>query len=387
MNKLKSLFDKAASLASSTTDKAEILAEKTKSNLQQNKDELLNSTSKYGKQVISVAGEFLYEGRASAFEQVKGLYVSTFYSQTKLNDLQNRVENQGAMYRELLRSKTAIDALMLGGESYIALKSFDNIPELINNAYMAAYPAMSTEVSFSDKINQLESEESILGFTNAIKGKLFEQEYVRYLNNDNLPEGYTAVLADKVNQAGWDIQILGSNNEVAQLLQAKATDSVSYVQSAIERYPSIDVVTTEEVYSHLVMAGVGENISNSGLSETVLSEQIEQAIDSASIDMDFAPPILTLAFIAFTSYKAHSLTLFEKAKLAGSRSGQAYVSYLVGGSLAVMSNTWWIGVLGSVSSRFISDKGLAKLEVLNSLNKTYNCNISVIDRMRSNKTL
>ncbi len=43
-------------------------------------------------------------------------------------------------------------------------------------------------------------------------------------------------------------------------MQAKVTDSGSYVQSAIERYPSIDVVTTEEVYSHLVVAAVGENI-------------------------------------------------------------------------------------------------------------------------------
>jgi hypothetical protein len=47
-----------------------------------------------------------------------------------------------------------------------------------------------------------------------------------------------------------------------------------------------------------------------------------------------------------------------------------------------MTDARWIGLLASV---FISDKGLAKLEVLNSLDKTYNCNIRVIDRMRSSK--
>jgi hypothetical protein len=98
--------------------------------------------------------------------------VSTFYSQCELNDLRNRIESQSAMHQELLQSKTSLDGLMLGEESYVALKSFDNIPESINDAYITTYPAMSAKVSFSDKINQLESKESILGFINAIKGKV-----------------------------------------------------------------------------------------------------------------------------------------------------------------------------------------------------------------------
>jgi hypothetical protein len=61
MGRLKSFITNAANLASSITDKAESIAEKIKSSLQKNKVQLLNSKYKYGKQVSSVAGGFLYE--------------------------------------------------------------------------------------------------------------------------------------------------------------------------------------------------------------------------------------------------------------------------------------------------------------------------------------
>ena len=48
--------------------------------------------------------------------------------------------------------------------------------------------------------------------------------------------------AESATQPGWDIAIKGSNGKIASVLQAKATESVSYVQDALEKYPSIDVV-------------------------------------------------------------------------------------------------------------------------------------------------
>ena len=49
------------------------------------------------------------------------------------------------------------------------------------------------------------------------------------------------------SQPGWDIQILNADGTVDQVLQAKATESVSYVKEALEKYPDIEIVTTEEV--------------------------------------------------------------------------------------------------------------------------------------------
>ena len=73
--------------------------------------------------------------------------------------------------------------------------------------------------------------------------------------------------------------------------------------------------------------------------------------------MDFSPPWFTLGLIAFTSYRNENLDLYEKAKSAGDRAGKAYISYLVGGTLASVTNTWWLGVVGTVASRYISDGG------------------------------
>ena len=47
------------------------------------------------------------------------------------------------------------------------------------------------------------------------------------------------------------------------------------------------------------------------LESAVLNIDIDIDID---IDMDVLPPIFTLAFIAFTSYKDDSMTLHQKSK-------------------------------------------------------------------------
>ena len=251
----------------------------------------------------------------------------------------------------------------------------------IEKAYEAAYPNLSSEISFTDKVKELSNDQEITGFISGIKGKLFELEYVDYLNSSHLPNGYIASIADNANQQGWDIAIKGPNGEVAELLQAKATDSIYYVQQALEKYPTIDVVTTDEVYSHLVMSSVSENITNSGISLSTMTEQVELAVDGVNLSIDFTPPAIALAFIAFTSYKNDSLTLYEKAKHAGSRSGKTYLSYLIGSGIAVITNTWWLGILGSVTSRYISDSGLCKYELTNQLKKTKSSNQKIINQL------
>ena len=39
----------------------------------------------------------------------------------------------------------------------------------------------------------------------------------------SLPDGYNAVLADSLNQPGWDMQIVGPDGATADYLQLKAT--------------------------------------------------------------------------------------------------------------------------------------------------------------------
>ncbi|MBA2408965.1 MAG: hypothetical protein H0V62_04020 [Gammaproteobacteria bacterium] len=352
-----------------------------KDHVEENKGEWLKMVNGVTRSAASATQEYARAGSRSVADGARNLYLNARYSKDAVQELQHRVESQGGFYRELIRNKRTNDSILIGGESLTSLLAAGNIPVEIEDAYRAAYPDLSQSVSFEQKIRELDSDQ-LIGLISGVKGKLFEQKYVSYLNDGNLPDGYSALLAGSANQPGWDIEIQGPNGELASVLQAKATDSLSYVADALERYPSIDVVTTEEVYGHLVMSGVSENIASGNISNAELSGQLENSIDASELSLDFAPPLVTLAFIAFTSYKDESLTLFEKARSAGDRSGKKYLSYLIGGGIAAITNTWWLGVLGSVSSRYMSDEGLKKVKVIERLKQVYKTNQKIINRLR-----
>ena len=318
MRDFKGLIKKGIKLAEQTAEQAvEIAGEaskKAQKYWEENKDELQKQVEKG----YIVGKEFVSTGFESASESATSIYRDIRYSDNEITRLQKSIVNQGGLYRELNRRYTAQDSIAIGGETLVSLLAASTIPDDIVNAYEAAYPDLSATISFEDKVRELEPD-ALVGFISGVKGKLFEQQYIAYLNQGNLPDGYTAVLAESATQKGWDIAIEGSNGEIASVLQAKATDSASYVQDAIEKYPNIDVVTTEEVYSHLVMSGISENIAKGSISNAELMETLDQAVDAAELSMDFTPPLFALAFIAFTSYKDESLTLYEKARSAGDR--------------------------------------------------------------------
>lgn len=323
--------------------------------------------------------EFVSSGYDSAKEGAQGMIDRVVYSPGKLDQLQRHVRYQGGYYRELNRSKIATDCIMLGGESLAALAISTHIPEYIQSAYEAAYPIASAEAGLQEKLSELKGDE-LLGLVSGIKGKLFEQQYSEYLNSGSLPDGYAAVLAESANQPGWDLRIEGPNSETVEILQAKATDSVGYVVGALEKNPNIDVVTTEEVYGHLVMSGVSEGIINSGISNASLEASLDSAVEASNIDMDFSPPWFTLALIAFTTYKDESLTLYQKARSAGDRSGKAYLSFLVGGAVGAVTNTWWLGVVGTVASRFVADEGKRRRAIFDKMKEIAKANDRILER-------
>lgn len=309
-----------------------------------------------------------------------GVYDRVRYSREKLQSLEKLVRYQGGYYRELNRHSQKTDTLMLGGESLAALLVATHIPKVIEQAYEAAYPNLAASVSLRDRLTELEGDR-LLGLLSGIKGKLFEMQYVDYLNDGNLPGGYQAILAGLPNQPGWDLRIDGPNGELVDVLQAKATDSLGYVRSALERNPHIDVVTTGEVYSHLVMSGVSEGIVDGGISNASLDAAMDSAVGAAKIEMGFAPPWFTLALIAFTSYKDVSLTLFQKARAAGGRTGKTYLAYLVGGAVGAITNTWWLGVVGTVASRYLSDEGQRRRAIFEKLKEVARNNDVILSRI------
>jgi len=382
MSKSKNLFLQIKEKSEQVKNKIIESSESLKSIIAENKDGWVKSASESVRHTSEITKDYVIAGAKSTYNTAKGIYSNIRYSPKKLKELQDNVENQGGFYRELTRNKRTLDTIFVGGESLATLLAAGTIPAEIEEAYRAAYPNLSAEISFADRVRELD-ENQLLGLISGVKGKLFEQKYVEYLNDGNLPEGYIAFIAESTTQPGWDIGIRGPNDYLESVLQAKATDSVSYVKSALDRYPHIDVVTTDEVYSQLVLSGVSENIANSSISNVDLVDQVEGAIDASDISMDFSPPLFALAFIAFTSYKDESLTLYEKAKSSGARSGKTYLSYLIGGGIVVITNTWWLGVLGSVSSRYLSDEGLKKEKLVQKLEQVYQINQKIINRIKN----
>jgi hypothetical protein len=225
------------------------------------------------------------------------------------------------------------------------------------------------------------STDELQGFASGVKGKLFELEYVDYLNDGHLPPGYTAELATSATQPGWDIQVLGPDGHTAQVIQAKATESVEYVKEALERYPNIDVVTTSEVHGHLVMQGFADHVIDGGISEATLQATVDAATDAASVHMHWMPSTITLALIAFSSYSKEGLDAYEKSRNFGERASKSYLAYLAGGALAVATNTWWIGVIGGVGTRMVIGSGRRKRERKAQLDELIGANDKILRRL------
>jgi hypothetical protein len=328
------------------------------------------------------------KGAASAIHDFSG----HFLTNDSLNSQLQIVEMQSQRYRELTirfnerlrvggrQKDVLLDTLVVGGETLAAYINSEQLPEGIQSAYELAYPNVAATRSFSDQVDRLDGQE-LVGFVSGVKGKLFELQYVDYLNDGHLPDGFRAELASSPTNSDWDIAIIGKGGALRDTIQAKATESATYVTNALEKNPQIDVVTTSEVYSHLVMQGFSESVIDSGISEDVLTASVEGAMDGATTSMQWIPSSVSLALIAFTAYNQEGLSAYQKSSQFGERSSKSYLAYLAGGSLAVATNTWWIGVLGGMGSRIILGAGRKKRERLMQLKQLAQSNQAVLRQL------
>jgi hypothetical protein len=139
----------------------------------------------------------------------------------------------------------------------------------MQEAFDISFPKLQIEDLSGFTDNQL------TGVISNWKGKLFEIEVRDRLNAGDivgdlsLVEGQSASIAADVNQPGWDLQILNEDFTTAELLQLKATNSLSYINSAFEKYPEIDIMSTSEI------ADLNDNLINSDISIDDLNSAIE----------------------------------------------------------------------------------------------------------------
>lgn len=141
-------------------------------------------------------------------------------------------------------------------------------PEM-QEAFDISFPKLQIEDLSNYTNNQL------TGIISNWKGKLFEIEVRDRLNDGeivgdlSLADGQYATIAKDATQPGWDLQILNEDGTIAELLQLKATNSLSYINSAFEKYPEIDIMSTSEI------ADLNESLINSDISIEDLNSAIE----------------------------------------------------------------------------------------------------------------
>ncbi len=193
------------------------------------------------------------------------------------------------------------------------------------------------------------SDERLDGLLQGLKGKYFEVLARDRLNAGErlgelgLEPGQVARLAESPTQAGWDLQIVNEDGSIDELLQLKATDSMSYVKQALEEYPDIRVATTSEVddaADDIIRTDISneqlERITESQLSEqaeSTLGDFFDKGAEAAFSSIPFVS-MATTGVIEGQRLLTGRSTLRESLRRGAKRTGRAAVYNAIGAALA-----------------------------------------------------
>ena len=140
------------------------------------------------------------------------------------------------------------------------------------------------------------------------------------------------------------------------------------MQEALQRYPDIDVTTTTEVHAQLVALGAADRVADSGISEAVLQQQVEAAVNAGHIEhmgqagqglgvSDLVPSAVGLAVVALSSFMDKSLTMEQRGAEFGGRAAKLGVTGAAAKTVLVATHTWWLGLAVGVGSNWLATYG------------------------------
>lgn len=219
------------------------------------------------------------------------------------------LEPQPGDWRTALRDRLPgqeefLDTAVIGGlevKDILAGKIAESrVPPDVLRAFHDQYPGLGG--SFTAAVQRLARDPARLqGFINGVKGKLFEEHYVDWLNQGHLPAGYHAELAHAANQPAWDIAIRDGHGQVHERLQLKATEQFGHMRTALALHPNIEVVAPHEAYLHAAHhVGVAGHLVDSHQSLAGLDATMHGAVEHAEAanPAGFHLPLLAVAVAA-----------------------------------------------------------------------------------------
>lgn len=223
--------------------------------------------------------------------------------------------------------ESLLDITIAAASTQICLAdSPEDVDPLLLRAIFDTNPSLA-----EDRLFAL-SGDALQGAVNSAKGKYFEYLVADRLNRGEqvgpltLEPGQQAMVAESMTQPGWDLRIQDEHGAVVEYLQLKATDSVGYIRSALDRYPDIQILATSDVaHSGLAL--------DSTIAEQDLRAQVESGVDAVDVSitetfLDHFHPLLPLAAMAL--YEGHRLWVGQQSldsfKLALARRSQRLVA-------------------------------------------------------------
>lgn len=336
------------------------------------------------------------KGSVGMVRNVRGLT----YRRRDFDALISRLRDQSLEYQEIqhimsrsqikgeTKKEMILDSIGLSLPNFWQRFLGWQVPSDLEQAYELAYPDKAADMDFRSAVEGMDADQ-LEGFVNGLKGKLFEIRYTDYLNDGHLPPGCYAAMADSATQPGWDIAVYNSDGSINEVLQLKATESAQYIENAFERYPDIDIVSTDEVYSQVTMGDMSAHLINSGISDEELSQYVLSHVDAAEAIQgeSLFPSLLPYIIIAYSVSRKASASDYHKGKEFGRRSVLSYVCHTLGVTAAVFTHTWWLAPVASVSLRIANHYGEKRARAYSSLKQAVDANERVLRRRRKYKNL
>jgi hypothetical protein len=252
-----------------------------------------------------------------------------FVSETNAN-FAGRMKTPLDLFQRKISAGDFTDVAVLGGYSVADILAgqvheADIDPDVIR-AFHLQYPNAR---EFTDFVrSHAGDDEALAGIISGVKGKLFEIEYVEWLNHGHLPAGVVAELASSSTQEGWDVVIKDSGGHVLEHLQLKATESLAYIKEALAAHPEIDVVATHEIFDHLDGSGIADHVTAAEFSNGPLTEHVHDQIQAAELTPEFHFPLIAFGIIALQTYRSHKrgeITAIQAVKSGFNRGWRATV--------------------------------------------------------------
>ena len=272
-----------------------------------------------------------------------------------------------------------VDAAIIGGFSLSDILEGKvaewQIPSNVLEAFHAQYPQYGA--SFVEAVNRFDGHpEQLMGLVNGIKGKLFENDYADWLNHGHLPAGFVAELAQGANNPGWDISIHDSHGHVSELLQLKATESLSYVRAAIDAHPEIDVVVPHDLYTKVVDADLLSHLTDGHESLVHLNDHVSDAVghaESAGAAEHFPVigPALVISMVAaanWKQYRSGKLSREEALRNIAERGSLSILASASGWALGALAHEPTLGLPTAVTVRLVGGSSFTTADVENCWN-------------------